>query len=91
MTDHYASLGLPSSATLGDIKKAYRQLAAQFHPDRNPSPQAAARFRAVQQAYDVLSDPEQRQAYDANRQRTLLDDPMQTATEIWQSYLRTVL
>ena len=86
MTDHYAVLNLRSSATLSDIKKAFRQQAGIHHPDRNPAPEAAARFRAVQEAYDVLSDPVWRKAYDDNRQRSLLDSPIETASEIWGAY-----
>jgi len=89
--DHYAALGLRSSATLADIKKAYRQQAALHHPDRNTSPDAPARFRRVQQAYDVLSDPAKRQAYDDNRRRNLLDDPLHTAQAIWATYFNRVL
>lgn len=85
--DHYAILGLASSASLSDIKKAFRQLAAQYHPDRNPSPEAPARFRSVQQAYDVLSDADAREAYDRNRQRNLLDDPLAVARQIWRAHL----
>lgn len=91
MTDHYAALGLGSDASLADIKKAFRQKASFYHPDKNPAPDAAARFRAVQQAYEVLSDPEQRQAYDDNRRRNLLDDPLETAQAIWQEYFQQVL
>lgn len=86
MADHYASLGLNSSASLADIKKAFRQQASLHHPDRNDSPGAPARFRAVQEAYDVLSDDSKRQAYDDNRRRNLLDSPIDTAREIWQTY-----
>ena len=91
MSDHYAALGLGSDASLADIKKAVRQKAALFHPDRNAAADANARFRAVQQAYDVLADPQKRQAYDDNRRRNLLDDPLETAREIWQTYIKTVL
>lgn len=90
-TDHYAALGLGSDASLADIKKAFRQKASFYHPDKNPAPDAAVRFRAVQQAYEVLSDPEQRQAYDDNRRRNLLDDPLETAQAIWQGYFQRVL
>ncbi len=86
MKDHYTALGLDSSATLADIKKAFRQKASQYHPDRNTDPNAPARFRAVQEAYEVLTDDAKRQAYDDNRRRNLLDDPAQTAREIWQAY-----
>lgn len=85
--DHYTALGVRSSATLAEIKKAFRQLAAQYHPDRNAAPEAPARFRAVQQAYDVLADADARKAYDDNRQRNLLDDPLMTAHQIWQDYM----
>ena len=86
MADHYATLGLSSSASLADIKKAFRQQASLHHPDRNDSPGVPARFRAVQEAYDVLSDDGKRQAYDDNRRRNLLDSPIDTAREIWQTY-----
>ena len=86
MKDHYAALGLGSAATLADIKKAFRQQASLHHPDRNTSPDAPARFRLVQEAYDVLSDADKRQAYDDNRRRNLLDRPIDTARDIWQSY-----
>jgi DnaJ-class molecular chaperone len=91
VSEHYAALGLKSDATLSDIKKAFRQKASQFHPDRNSDPDAPARFREVQEAYDVLSDDDKRKAYDDNRRRNLLDDPAQTAREIWQGYFRQVL
>ena len=86
MKDHYTTLGLGSSATLTDIKKAFRQKASQYHPDRNRHVDAPARFRAVQEAYEVLSDDGRRTAYDDNRRRNLLDNPAETAREIWQAY-----
>ena len=90
MTDHYSALGVPSSASTADIKTAFRRLAAHYHPDRNASPDAPARFRLVQTAYEVLSDEAKRQAYDDNRRRNLLDDPLQTARDIWGSYLSRI-
>ncbi|MFT6590047.1 MAG: DnaJ-class molecular chaperone [Rhodoferax sp.] len=86
MKDHYATLGLNHAATLADVKKAFRQQASRHHPDRNTSAQAPERFRAVQEAYEVLSDDAKRQAYDDNRRRSLLDSPLETAREIWQNY-----
>lgn len=91
MKDHYAILGLGSAATLADIKKAFRQKASQYHPDRNTAPDAPERFRAVQEAYEVLSDPSQRQAYDDNRRRNLLDSPIDTARDIWHDYFNALL
>jgi len=91
MQDHYAALGLSSAATLAEIKKAFRQQAAVHHPDRNAAPDAAARFRAVQAAYEVLGDGDRRETYDNNRKRNLLDSPIDTATAIWSGYLDRVL
>ena len=66
--DFYATLGVPKSASEADIKKAYRKLARDLHPDRNPGDKASeARFKEVGEAYAVLSDASQRQQYDAIR------------------------
>ena len=91
MKDHYAALGLASDATLADVKKAFRQQASLHHPDRNTAAGAPARFRAVQEAYEVLADAAKRQAYDDNRRRNLLDSPIDTAREIWQNYFNPLL
>ena len=91
MTDHYTALGISSAATLADVKKAFRQKASFWHPDKNPAAEAAERFRAVQQAYEVLSDAGKRQAYDDNRRRNLLDSPIDTARTIWKSYFDRLL
>lgn len=64
MADHYDVLGVDRDATAEEIKKAYRKLARELHPDVNPSAEAAERFKSVTHAYDVLSDPDQRQRYD---------------------------
>ncbi|QPZ40095.1 molecular chaperone DnaJ [Paramicrobacterium chengjingii] len=65
MADHYETLGVSRDASVDEIKKAYRKLARQLHPDVNPSPEAAETFKNVTHAYDVLSDSQQRAEYDA--------------------------
>jgi molecular chaperone DnaJ len=62
--DYYAILGVERTASDADIKKAFRKLAQQWHPDVNPDPAAAARFKEINEAYQVLSDPQRRQTYD---------------------------
>lgn len=63
--DYYEVLGVGRDATVPDIKRAYRQLAVQFHPDRNPDdPEAEERFKEASEAYAVLSDAEKRARYD---------------------------
>jgi molecular chaperone DnaJ len=63
--DYYEVLGVPAEATQEEIKKAYRKLAHQYHPDKNPGDQSAEdRFKEIGEAYEVLSNPEKRQQYD---------------------------
>jgi len=66
--DYYQILGVPEGATTDQIKKAFRKLAKLHHPDRNPNnPQAADRFKEINEAHDVLSDADKRKKYDLLR------------------------
>jgi curved DNA-binding protein len=64
MKDYYAILGVPRNATQEEIKRAYKRLARQYHPDVNKSPEAEEKFKEINEAYAVLSDPEKRKIYD---------------------------
>jgi len=62
--DYYEVLGVERGASADDIKKAFRKLAFQYHPDRNKEPDAEEKFKEFSEAYAILSDPEKRQQYD---------------------------
>ena len=64
--DYYRTLGVPENASDGEIKKAYRKLAMQYHPDRNPGKEewANEKFKEINEAYGVLGDPQKRKQYD---------------------------
>jgi DnaJ-class molecular chaperone len=62
--DYYKTLGVPKNASTDDIKKAYRKLARQYHPDVNKKSDAEKKFKEVNEAHEVLSDPEKRKRYD---------------------------
>jgi molecular chaperone DnaJ len=62
--DYYATLGVDRSASADEIKRAFRRLAMEYHPDRNSEPGAEARFKEINEAYEVLSDQERRSTYD---------------------------
>src|SRR5208283_4479896 len=63
--EYYETLGIPKKASADDVRKAYRKLARKYHPDLNPGDKSSEdRFKNVQEAYDILSDPKKRQMYD---------------------------
>lgn len=91
MRDPYETLGVSPTADTEAIRTAYRKAARLHHPDRNPLPTAAARFQEIQAAYELLSDDQRREEYDAHRRRNLVDDPLQEATSLWTTYLEKVI
>lgn len=66
--DHYKILGIPRNASPDRVKRAYRELAKRYHPDRSDSPSAASRFQLLHTAYTELSDPDRRKSYDERLQ-----------------------
>jgi hypothetical protein len=91
--DHYHTLGLARHAEGVVVKAAYRALASQYHPDRNPSPDAIERIQRINAAYEILSDPARRLAYDASLGATVeggqdatvpVDDDTDPLAESWQ-------
>lgn len=67
MTDHYSILGVANDASREEIRVAFRQLARLYHPDRNPSQEAAEKFLAAKEAYEILGDEDRRKVYDSFR------------------------
>ncbi len=67
--DHRRVLGVAGDATAPEIRRAYRRLARQHHPDHNPGPESSARFRALADAYSALNDPARRARYPTTIQR----------------------
>ena len=62
--DYYATLGVNKNATDDELKSAYRQMAKKYHPDLNKTPEAAEKFKEINEAYSVLSDSQKRANYD---------------------------
>src|SRR5690242_9119699 len=62
--DYYKILGVEKSASAQDVKKAFRRLARQYHPDVNSDTDATAKFKEINEAYEVLGDPDKRKKYD---------------------------
>jgi curved DNA-binding protein CbpA len=81
--DYYKILGLPPSATLKEIKSAYRRLAHQFHPDKNGNdPYAAAQFAIIKEAYEVLGNPSKKEYYLQQRWYDQVMNKKQTDTAV---------
>jgi molecular chaperone DnaJ len=93
MSDYYTVLNLQHDASSEQIKKSYRELALKYHPDRNPNnPEAEEKFKVINEAYSVLSDPEKKALYDAggytDRQRAGQSQTQENpyAQYTWTSY-----
>lgn len=69
MKSHYELLGVKESASIAEIRRAYRKLALRLHPDRNPSKKAEGQFKEMSAAYEVLADPDKRRRYDQDRRQ----------------------
>ncbi len=85
MENPYNILGVSPTASTEEIKKAYRVLAMRHHPDRNPHSSAAARFNAINEAYELLSDPHKRAAYNHSLNNRIVIDPEQEARALWDA------
>ncbi len=79
--DYYKVLGVDRKATQEDIKKAYRKLARQYHPDTNKDPGAEDRFKQISEAYDVLGDPDKRKKYDRGQSVFAGGNPFGSGTQ----------
>jgi len=75
MKDYYQVLGLSSAASANEIKSRFRKLVVQYHPDKNPSAEAALRIREINEAYDVLGDPDKKIQYDYRRNNITFEAP----------------
>ena len=92
VTDHYKVLGVDKKATAEQIKKAYRSLAKQYHPDKNKSPGAEEKFKAIAAAYAVLSDSDKRQTYDlqqpvnSEKRSKPKEEPYNSTSSSWAKF-----
>lgn len=85
MENPYTILGVAPTATGEEIQKAYRSLAMRHHPDRNTHPGAESRFNAIKSAYELLSDPQQRAAYNQGMNNRIILDPDHEARTLWHA------
>ncbi|MEO9944112.1 MAG: DnaJ domain-containing protein [Paraglaciecola sp.] len=84
--DHFELLGVTRTSTTTEIKKAYRKLANQYHPDRNDGEEAKEKFQLIQKAYEEIADPQKRTAY-IKSTYTVITDPREVADSFWHSAL----
>lgn len=80
-TRFYDLFGVDPDVSDADLRKAYHELALQFHPDKNPSPEAAEKFKEITMAYDVLTDPDRRRIYDLLGEKGLKENATASSPE----------
>lgn len=85
MDNPYNILGITPTATNDEIKKAYRALAMRHHPDRSTQPGTENRFNAINAAYELLSDPKRRAAFNQTLNNRIILDAHAEAASLWQS------
>lgn len=85
-TELYERLNISPEATPDEIKKAYRMLAIKYHPDKNPDPQAGEMFKAISEAYEILSDPEKRQKYDQLGMEGMKNEPHLSPEDLFSQF-----
>lgn len=88
MKNAYQILGVESTAPIEDIKKEYRRLSQEWHPDKNPSPRAGAMFAEISTAWKILSDSATRQELDDKISKNLVEDIDSSVRNAVQTYLR---
>lgn len=92
MINHFRVLGVKSSASDDDIKKAYKRLSNKYHPDKllslseDEKEQAATMLQRVKQAYEVLSDPKQKAAFIKDFNNVIVTDPTAAMQELWDQF-----
>ena len=84
--DYFEQLGVSRDASTIEIKKAYRKLANQYHPDKNSGSEFEEKFQLIKAAYDVISDPKKRSIY-LKKNYTVITDPREVADNFWQNAL----
>lgn len=87
MTDYYEILGVSSSATPEELRKAYISSSLKYHPDRNSDPEAKTKFQEIANAYSILSDPSKRKDYDTAKKLGSNVDPMFLFTSMFDDLL----
>jgi curved DNA-binding protein CbpA len=95
MINHFRVLGVKETASEADIKKAYRRLSNQYHPDKllnhtdDEKRHAGVQLQRVQEAYDILSDPKKRAAFIKDFKNVIVPDPTAAMRELWDQYYPT--